>query len=63
MPQQAMKDFVADLEKTGQLFRIKEETRVDELPMLMESNPDKRESGLKKNGYMWLISNAILTLR
>jgi 4-hydroxy-3-polyprenylbenzoate decarboxylase len=41
MPQQAMKDFVADLEKIGQLLRIKEETRVDELPMLMESNPDK----------------------
>ena len=41
MPQQEMKDFVADLEKIGQLVRIKGERRVDELPKIMEDNPDK----------------------
>ncbi len=41
MPQQAMKDFVADLEKIGQLVRIKKEKRVDEIPTIMEKHPDK----------------------
>ncbi|WP_295427258.1 UbiD family decarboxylase domain-containing protein, partial [uncultured Thiodictyon sp.] len=41
MPQQPLQDFVLDLEKIGQLVRITDERRVDELPMLMESNPDQ----------------------
>jgi 4-hydroxy-3-polyprenylbenzoate decarboxylase len=41
MPQQSLSDFVLDLEKIGQLVRITDERRVDELPMLMESNPDQ----------------------
>ncbi len=41
MPQQSMTDFVNDLEKAGLLVRIKEEKRVDELPMIMDSSPDK----------------------
>ena len=38
MPQQSMSDFVNDLEKAGFLVRIKEEKRVDELPMIMDHN-------------------------
>ena len=41
MPQQPLQDFVLELEKIGQLVRITDERRVDELPMLMESNPDQ----------------------
>lgn len=41
MPQQMLEDFVAELEKIGQLVRISDEKRVDELPAIMESFPDK----------------------
>ena len=41
MKQQSLSDFVNDLEKIGQLVRIRDEKRVDELPMIMENNPDK----------------------
>ncbi len=40
MPQQSMSDFVAELEKIGQLVRITEEKRVDELPAIMEAHPE-----------------------
>jgi len=40
MPQQSMTQFVADLDTIGQLVRVKEETRVDELAAIMEANPD-----------------------
>jgi len=39
--QQSLSDFVASLEAAGLLLRIKEEKRVDELPLLMESSPTK----------------------
>jgi 2,5-furandicarboxylate decarboxylase 1 len=38
MPQQSLGDFVADMEKAGLLVRIKEEKRVDELPIVMDEN-------------------------
>ena len=41
MPQQEMKDFVADLEKIGQLVRIKDEISHDEIAAVLEANPDK----------------------
>lgn len=41
MPQQSLTDFVNDLEKAGFLLRVKEEKRVDELPVIMEQNPLK----------------------
>jgi len=41
MKQQALNDFVNELESIGQLVRIREEKRVDELPQIMEQNPDK----------------------
>jgi 4-hydroxy-3-polyprenylbenzoate decarboxylase len=41
MPQQSMKDFVNDMEKAGLLTRIREEKRVDQLPLLMEAYPTK----------------------
>lgn len=41
MPQQSMSDFVEELERIGQLSRIAEEKRVDELPSTMEASPDK----------------------
>jgi 4-hydroxy-3-polyprenylbenzoate decarboxylase len=39
--QQALKDFVRDLEEAGMLIRIGEEKRVDELPGLAEAHPSK----------------------
>lgn len=41
MPQINLTDFVAGLERAGFLVRIKDEKRVDELPMIMEENPLK----------------------
>jgi 2,5-furandicarboxylate decarboxylase 1 len=41
MPQQSLKTFVSDLEGAGLLVRIKEELRVDQLPMIMDGNPSK----------------------
>lgn len=41
MQQQSMTDFVRDLEQIGQLIRIKEEKRVDEIPSVMDSVHDK----------------------
>ncbi|MBS0517239.1 MAG: UbiD family decarboxylase [Proteobacteria bacterium] len=41
MPQQDMTSFVEELEAIGQLTRIKEPKRVDELPALMEASPNK----------------------
>ncbi len=40
MPQQSLRDSIADMEKAGLITRYKEQKRVDELPMLMEANPD-----------------------
>ncbi|MBB6146773.1 4-hydroxy-3-polyprenylbenzoate decarboxylase [Silvibacterium bohemicum] len=40
MPQQSLSEYVDALEKAGLLKRIKEEKRVDELPRIMEDNPD-----------------------
>ena len=40
-PQQSLSQFVAELEAIGQLVRIPDEKRVDELPALMESYADK----------------------
>ena len=39
MPQQSLRENIADLEKAGLVVRIKDEKRVDELPMIMENNP------------------------
>jgi 4-hydroxy-3-polyprenylbenzoate decarboxylase len=39
MPQQSMSGYIGVLEKIGQLKRITTETRTDELPSIMESNP------------------------
>ena len=41
MPQQSLSDFVNDMEKAGLLIRIKEEKRVDQLPMVMDQNTTK----------------------
>jgi 2,5-furandicarboxylate decarboxylase 1 len=41
VPQQSLSDFVSDMERAGLLTRIREETRVDELPGVMEAHPDK----------------------
>lgn len=41
MSQQSLQSYVDDLEKGGFLVRIKDEVRVDELPMIMEANPLK----------------------
>jgi 2,5-furandicarboxylate decarboxylase 1 len=40
MPQQSLTDFVDDMEKAGLLVRIKDEMRVDQLPRIMEDNPE-----------------------
>ncbi len=40
MPQQSLRDSIADLEKAGLVKRYTDEKRVDELPILMEQNPD-----------------------
>ena len=40
MPQQSLRDSIADMEKAGLITRIQEEKRVDELPLVMEQNPD-----------------------
>ena len=40
MPQTSLAEFVEALDKAQLLTRIKEEKRVDELPALMEANPD-----------------------
>lgn len=37
--QQSMSEFVQALEEAGMLVRIKEETRVDQIPHVMEANP------------------------
>ena len=41
MPQQSLSDFVNDMEKAGLLSRVREEKRVDQLPLLMEAYPSK----------------------
>ena len=41
MPQQSLSDFVEALDKAGLLVRIKEEKRVDQLPIVMDQNPGK----------------------
>lgn len=41
MPQISLTDFVAGLEQAGFLVRIKDEKRVDELPLILEENPLK----------------------
>ncbi len=41
MPQQSLRESIADMEKAGLVKRIKDEKRVDELPRLMEDNPDQ----------------------
>ena len=41
MRQQSLREGLADLEKAGLLIRITEEKRVDELPKIMEDNPDQ----------------------
>ncbi len=41
MPQQSLRDNIADLEKAGLVKRYTDEKRVDELPMLIEDNPDQ----------------------
>ncbi len=40
MPQQSLRDSIADMEKAGLITRYTDEKRVDELPRLMEDNPD-----------------------
>ncbi len=40
MPQQSSCDSIADMEKTGSITCIAEEKRVNDLPLLMEQNPD-----------------------
>ena len=41
MPQQSLSEFVDAMEKAGLLARIREEKRVDQLPLLMEAYPTK----------------------
>ena len=41
MPQQSLSDFVEDMEKAGLLIRVSDETRVDQIPQVMEENPLK----------------------
>ena len=41
MTQQTMSEFIEELDKIGQLHRIAEEKRADELPALMDSVHDK----------------------
>ncbi len=41
MPQQDMTSFVEELEAIGQLTRIREPKRVDELPALTEASPNR----------------------
>ena len=41
MPQQTMSEFIEELDKIGQLHRIAEEKRADELPALMDAVHDK----------------------
>ena len=41
MPQESLRESLSGLEKAGLLKRIKEEVRVDELPKIMEDNPDQ----------------------
>ena len=40
MPQTSLGQYIDDLDKAGLLTRITDEKRVDELPRLMEANPD-----------------------
>ena len=40
MPQTSLAEYVEALDKAGLLTRISDEKRVDELPRLMEDNPD-----------------------
>jgi len=39
--QQTMSEFVASMETAGMLVRITDETRVDQIPLVMEANPTK----------------------
>ena len=41
MPQQSLRESISSLDKAGLIIRIKEEKRVDELPKIMEDNPDQ----------------------
>src|SRR6266436_7416826 len=41
MPQQSLADFVGDMEKADLLVRIGDEKRIDQLPRVMEDNPEK----------------------
>jgi 2,5-furandicarboxylate decarboxylase 1 len=41
MAQQSLAEFIEILEKSGLLRRYADEKRVDELPRLMEDNPDQ----------------------
>jgi 4-hydroxy-3-polyprenylbenzoate decarboxylase len=41
MAQESLADFISTLERSGLLRRYTEEKRVDELPKLMEDNPDQ----------------------
>jgi 2,5-furandicarboxylate decarboxylase 1 len=40
MPQGSLAEYVESLDKAGLLTRYNDEKRVDELPVLMEANPD-----------------------
>jgi len=40
MPQQSLADFVGDMEKADLLVRIGDEKRIDQLPRVMEDNPE-----------------------
>ena len=40
MPQTSLAEYVQALDKAGLLTRIEEEKRTDELPEVMEQNPD-----------------------
>ena len=41
MPQRSLPEFIADLETIGELVRIKDEKRADELPSVMDAVHDK----------------------
>jgi hypothetical protein len=45
MPQTSLADYVEALDKAGLLTRYTDEKRVDQLPMLMEQNPNTSSSG------------------
>ena len=41
MPQKSLTAWIETLDKTGLLARYSDEMRADELPTIMEENPDK----------------------